>query len=71
MTNATDGLRLRPRPLVRGPGLRPPDLAHGPLLRVVRAPEAEPAGDDALFDAPKRRRARTSASWICWQGGRG
>ncbi|WAZ19306.1 4'-phosphopantetheinyl transferase superfamily protein [Streptomyces cinnabarinus] len=48
---------LTPRVLVRGPGLRPPHLAHGPLLWVVRAPEPGAPLDESVLDAAERRRA--------------
>ncbi|MER6348136.1 4'-phosphopantetheinyl transferase family protein [Streptomyces sp. NPDC001595] len=57
MTSLTAPPRLRPRVLLRGPGLRPPDLAQGPQLWVVRAPETERPDDDALLDESERRRA--------------
>lgn len=49
--------RLRPRVLVRGPGLCRRDLARGPLLWLVRAPETGTPLDVSLLDADERRRA--------------
>ncbi|MFE0678033.1 4'-phosphopantetheinyl transferase family protein [Streptomyces sp. NPDC058867] len=48
---------LVPRVLVRGPGLRPPGLARGPHLWVVRAPEPGVPLDESVLDAVERRRA--------------
>ncbi|MFE6286378.1 4'-phosphopantetheinyl transferase family protein [Streptomyces sp. NPDC057877] len=48
---------LRPRPLVRGPGLTPPELGPGPLLWAVRAPQDGPPLDVSVLDEGERRRA--------------
>jgi 4'-phosphopantetheinyl transferase len=48
---------IAPQVLVRGPGLCPRKLSHGPLLWVVRAPAADAPLDISLLDDGEQRRA--------------
>ncbi|MFB8775917.1 4'-phosphopantetheinyl transferase family protein [Streptomyces broussonetiae] len=48
---------LRPRLLVRGPGLTPPELTRGPLLWLVRPPQDGLPADTSVLDAGERQRA--------------